>query len=79
MTEQLITDGRTKRAKAQRESRRAHILRTALEDFAKHGYHQTFVSPILVGCPGPGGPRRSLEPARPEACFEAARLAASCN
>ena len=47
MTEQLITDGRTKRAEAQRESRRAHILWTALEVFAKNGYHQTRVSDIL--------------------------------
>ncbi|MEM9188788.1 MAG: TetR/AcrR family transcriptional regulator [Myxococcota bacterium] len=41
------TDGRTKRAEAQRESRRAHILKTALDVFAAKGYHQTRVSDII--------------------------------
>jgi AcrR family transcriptional regulator len=40
-------DGRTRRAEAQRESRRAHILDTAREVFADKGYHQTRVSDIL--------------------------------
>lgn len=48
MSEHGITiDGRTKRAEAQRESRRAHILRTALEVFAQNGYHQTRISDII--------------------------------
>ena len=41
------SDGRSRRAQAQRESRRAHILDTALQVFAQHGYHQCRVSDII--------------------------------
>lgn len=47
MTQAADVDGRTKRAEAQRETRRAHILQTALEVFARNGYHQTRVSDII--------------------------------
>lgn len=47
MSVQTDTDGRTRRAEAQRETRRAHILQTALEVFAANGYHQTRVSDII--------------------------------
>ena len=48
MTQAVDTiDARTKRAEAMRESRRAHILHTALEVFATNGYHQTRVSDII--------------------------------
>jgi AcrR family transcriptional regulator len=40
-------DGRSLRATAQRESRRAEILSAALRLFAKNGYHQTRVSDII--------------------------------
>jgi AcrR family transcriptional regulator len=43
----LDKDARTLRAEAKRESRRAHILHTALEVFANNGYHQTRVSDII--------------------------------
>lgn len=41
------TDGRVLRARDQRESRRADILRVALEVFADKGYHQTRISDII--------------------------------
>jgi AcrR family transcriptional regulator len=44
---ELITDGRSKRAELQRESRRAHILATAQRVFANKGYHQTRISDII--------------------------------
>ena len=44
---QQQTDGRSRRAEAQRESRRAHILLIAEKVFADKGYHQTRVSDIL--------------------------------
>lgn len=44
----VVVDGRTRRAEAQRESRRAHILRTALAVFAERGYHQTRISDIIA-------------------------------
>jgi AcrR family transcriptional regulator len=47
MTVELEEDGRVKRAEAQRETRRAHILHTARDVFAKNGYHQTRVSDII--------------------------------
>ena len=47
MTDELAVDGRTRRAEAQRESRRAHILKTALAVFAERGYHQTRISDII--------------------------------
>lgn len=46
-----MSDGRTERAKAQREERRAQILIAALQVFADKGYHQTSVSD-LVGAAG---------------------------
>jgi len=47
MTQELTIDGRTRRAKAQRISRRAHILSTAERVFAAKGYHQTRISDII--------------------------------
>lgn len=47
MTDAEDVDGRTRRAEAQRETRRAHILQTSLEVFARNGYHQTRVSDII--------------------------------
>lgn len=47
MTVELEEDGRVKRAEAQRETRRAHILLTAQDVFAKNGYHQTRVADII--------------------------------
>lgn len=41
------TDGRTRRAEAKRESRRAHILATAEKVFAEKGYHHTRISDII--------------------------------
>ncbi len=41
------TDGRVLRATAQRENRRADILRVALSVFARKGYHHTRVSDII--------------------------------
>lgn len=43
----VSTDGRSLRAHAKREIRRAEILRTALRVFARKGYHQTRVSDII--------------------------------
>ena len=40
-------DGRTKRATAKRESRRAAILRGALTVFGRQGYHHTHISDII--------------------------------
>jgi AcrR family transcriptional regulator len=47
VTTTTAADGRTKRAEALRESRRAHILETAERVFAEKGYHQTRISDIL--------------------------------
>ncbi len=47
MTQATDIDGRTRRAEEKRETRRAHILQTALEVFAENGYHQTRVSDII--------------------------------
>ena len=43
----VTTDGRTVRAREQRESRRAEILQGALQVFARNGYHQTRISDII--------------------------------
>lgn len=42
-----MSDGRTERAKAQREERRAQILGSALQVFATQGYHATSVSDLV--------------------------------
>ena len=47
MTRASIGDGRTKRARARRESRRQDILEAALRSFADKGYHGTHVSDII--------------------------------
>lgn len=47
MTSVEPIDGRTRRAEAQRETRRAHILKTAIAVFADKGYHQTRISDII--------------------------------
>lgn len=43
-----MTDGRTARAKAQREERRAQILDVAVEVFAHKGYHRTSISDLVA-------------------------------
>jgi len=47
MTTTPRVDGRSLRAEAQRESRRAEILRTAENVFAAKGYHSTRISDII--------------------------------
>lgn len=42
-----MSDGRTERAKAQREERRAQILATSLQVFATRGYHGTSVTDLV--------------------------------
>lgn len=47
MSGSLSTDGRSRRADEKRQSRRAHILETALDVFSERGYHQARVSDII--------------------------------
>lgn len=42
-----MTDGRSKRAEASREQRRAQILTRALEVFAANGYHRTSITDVV--------------------------------
>lgn len=43
----MKADGRTERATALREQKRAHILTTAIRVFGKKGYHQTSIADIV--------------------------------
>lgn len=43
----MKADGRTERATALREQKRAHILATAIRVFGKKGYHQTSIADIV--------------------------------
>lgn len=45
-----LPDGRTERARAQREERRAQILDAALEVFAAKGYHAASISDLVDAC-----------------------------
>jgi AcrR family transcriptional regulator len=48
MSTTTTTDGRVLRASAQRESRRAEILDTALRVFGRKGYHHTRISDVIA-------------------------------